>query len=90
MLSSASFSAGSLILGWLIKKSWAGAWSFIAAGLGVGVIMGGFIVMLLDFYHPKGLNGVPFFTRMINEVLFPVGCSLVLYASESLGKRLRG
>jgi hypothetical protein len=31
---------------------------------------------------------VSLLARGINEVLFPVGCSLVLYASEAVGKRL--
>ena len=26
----------------------------------------------------------------INEVIFPVGCSLVLYVAEAMGKRLPG
>ena len=26
--------------------------------------------------------------RSVNELLFPVGCALVLYASDTLGKRL--
>jgi hypothetical protein len=26
-------------------------------------------------------------TRGVNELLFPVGCSVVIYAAEALGKR---
>lgn len=26
----------------------------------------------------------------VNEILFPIGCSLVLYGAEALGKRLSG
>ena len=29
-----------------------------------------------------------FLSRGINEVLFPLGCSLVLYAADAIGKRL--
>ncbi|HEX9941000.1 MAG TPA: hypothetical protein VGG03_03205 [Thermoanaerobaculia bacterium] len=59
-----------------------------ATGAAVGLTFGTAIVALLARAAAKPMGPVDLAARGINEVLFPVGCSLVLYAAEALGKRL--
>ena len=82
------YAALGLILGWMLKKAWSGAWSFMAVGLGAGVIFGGTIIGLMDWHAAKALAPVALATRGVNEILFPVGCALVLYAADSLSKKV--
>lgn len=62
----------------------------LGAGAAIGLTFGVAIVMVLARAAAKPLGPVDLAARGINEVLFPVGCSLVLYAAESLSKRLGG
>jgi hypothetical protein len=77
-----------VILGWLIKKTWGNALAFVAAGFGVSVLFGGIILATMDWYNPQPLAGAALASRGVNELLFPVGCSLVLYAAEALARKV--
>jgi hypothetical protein len=74
-----------LLLFWIGRKAWGGAMAHIAAGLAVGVIFGG-IVLLLTPAVAASTAGL--LSWSINELLFPVGCSLVLFGSSVVGKRV--
>ena len=76
-----------LAVGWLGRRPWGGAAAHAAAGLAVGLVFGGAIVLLTV---PSGaqMSVADLVSRGVNEVLFPLGCSLVLYASVNLGERL--
>ena len=76
-----------LAVGWLGRRPWGGAAAHAAAGLTVGLVFGGAIVALTV---PSGaqLSDADVVSRGVNEVLFPLGCSLVLYASVNLGERM--
>ena len=76
-----------LAVGWLGRRPWGGAAAHAAAGLAVGLVFGGAIVVLTV---PSGaqMSVADLVSRGVNEVLFPVGCSLVLYASVNLGERM--
>jgi hypothetical protein len=79
------------MLGWLSKRSKKAAAPLglhIGAGAAVGLTFGVAIVALLVRASAKPLTPVDLTARAINEVLFPVGCSVVLYAAEVMGKRL--
>jgi hypothetical protein len=73
-----------LIVGWLARRAWAGAGAYAAAGLAVGVVFGGTIVFLTA--APETAEVV---SQTINEVLFPVGCALVLFTAGALAKRIK-
>jgi len=53
----------------------------------VGLVFGGAIVALTV---PSGaqMSVADLVSRGVNEVLFPLGCSLVLYTSVNLGERM--
>ena len=76
-----------LAVGWLGRRPWGGAAAHAAAGLAVGLVFGGAIVVLTV---PSGaqMSVADLVSRGVNEVLFPLGCSLVLYASVNLGERM--
>jgi hypothetical protein len=73
-----------LALGWVSQRPWGGAVAHMAVGFVVGSIFGGTVIALLAASGPEvsATNLVP---RGVTEVLFPVGCSLVLFSAEALG-----
>lgn len=75
-------------VGWLGRRPWGGVRAHVVAGVGIGVIFGGTIVGLMARTAPAPLPTAGLVARGVNEVLFPVGCSIVLYAAEALGKRV--
>lgn len=62
--------------------------AYVGAGAAIGLTFGVVIVIALARASKTPLGPVELAARGINEVLFPVGCSLVLYAAEALGKRI--
>jgi hypothetical protein len=76
------------LIGWVAKRIWGGALAHVTVGLGVGILFGGTILALMDWYNPSPLATAALLSRGVNEILFPVGCSLVLFAAEALGKRV--
>jgi hypothetical protein len=70
------------------KQSWGGALAHTVAGLTVGVLFGGAI---LFFSIEAAAGPIPhsaLIARAVNEILFPVGCALVIFSAEVLGKQL--
>lgn len=77
------------ILGWVTRRE-GGLGHHLGAGAAVGLTFGVAIVMLLARAAANPLGPVDLAARGINEVVFPIGCSLVLYASEALSRRMPG
>jgi hypothetical protein len=73
-----------LALGWVSQRPWGGAAAHMAVGFVVGSIFGGTIVALLAASSPE-VSAASLVPRGVTEVLFPVGCSLVLFSAEALG-----
>ena len=76
-------------VGWVGRHRWGGALAHAAVGLAVGIFFGGVIVSLTYWTAAEPLAATDLFLRSINELLFPVGCSLVLYAATALGEHVR-
>lgn len=74
-------------IGWLGSRPWGGALAHAAAGLAIGIVFGGAILAVTAASVPQP-PAADLVTQGINEVLFPVGCSLVLFAATALGKRM--
>lgn len=74
-------------VGWVGRRPWGGAAAHVAVGLAAGVIFGGTILALMVWAAPEPLPPVGLLARGVNEVLFPIGCSIVLFAADVLGKR---
>ena len=76
-----------LAVGWLGRRPWGGAVAHAAAGLAVGMVFGGWI-LALTISSGVQMSEANLVSRAVNEVIFPLGCSLVLYASVNMGERM--
>ena len=76
-----------LLVGWVGGRAWGGAVAHVASGLAVGTVFGGIILGLTFVPDPGAFSAADLLSRGINELLFPVGCSLVLFSAKSLGER---
>jgi hypothetical protein len=80
------YAALGLLLAWIGKQR-AGAAAHVGVGLVVGIIFGSALIALLSHY--AGATPAPhvLVSQGLNEVLFPVGCSLAIFAAETLGRK---
>ena len=76
-----------LAIGWVGTRPWGGAAAHAATGLAIGLVFGGSILGIALVSAPEPLATAELISRGVNEVLFPVGCSLVLFSATALGKR---
>jgi hypothetical protein len=78
-------------LGAVTKRQGGGSLgAHLGTGAAIGITFGGTILAVLARATITPMTPVDLAAKGINEVLFPVGCSLVLYAAEAMGKRLPG
>src|SRR5919112_1684044 len=76
-----------LLVGWVSQRPWGGAAAHAAAGLLVGLVFGSVEIALASTVAPLPPLA-DLLVEGINEVLFPVGCALVLFSADALGKRV--
>ncbi len=76
-----------MAIAWLARRSWGGLGAHVAAGGAAAILFGVPILVLMSQAAPE-LTAGALAARAVNELLFPIGCALVLYASDTLGKRL--
>lgn len=74
-------------IGWVGRRQWGGAKAHIGAGLVIGILFGVPITGLTYLGATSTPSTVDLISRGVNELFFPVGCSLVLYSAEVLGKK---
>lgn len=75
------------IVAWVQKRTWGGALAHAGVGLLMGAVFGAAILAVMVWLAPKPIPPVELLSRAANEVLFPIGCSFVLYAAEVIGKK---
>ncbi len=73
-------------LGWIGQRPWGGALAHIAAGLTMGVIFGGAMVSITYAAASEPLSAGQVIFMSVNEVIFPVGCSLVLFVAAAAAR----
>ena len=73
------------ILAYAAKRAWGGK-GYILIGLLTGVVCAGLVVGLTLSGSAKTPALAALMSKGVNELLFPVGCSLVLFAAESIGR----
>ena len=80
------------VLGWLLGRLARRAAPTLAGhlrlGALVGALFGGTILWLLIEQAVPALAGPAIAARAVNELIFPIGCSVVLYVADVLGKKL--
>jgi hypothetical protein len=74
-------------VGWVSQRPWGGALAHVAVGLLVGVVFGGAEIALAAGATPPP-STTDLFSEGLNEILFPVGCALVLFSATVLGKKV--
>jgi hypothetical protein len=90
VLKAVEYACLGLAIGWLGRRAWGGLSAHLATGLLVGLVFGGTIVALTYQMSPEPPVTAALVSRGANEILFPVGCSLVLFAATAIGKREQG
>ena len=73
-------------VGWVSQRRWGGAAAHVVVGLLVGLIFGGAELALAAGATPPP-PAADLFVESINEVLFPIGCSVVLFSAGALSKK---
>lgn len=86
-LKAAEYAVLGAFIGYLSKKPALSLWHNLLAGLLIGIIFGGTIVYLMVTMAPEPLPPLGIVTRGINEIIFPVGCSAVLFAAQKIGEK---
>jgi hypothetical protein len=71
---------------WVGRRAWGGAFGHVAAGLVTGIIFGGALLTLTVLAAPPRLPSL--LAKGVNELLFPVGCALVVFIAEVLGSHV--
>ncbi len=85
------YGALGLLLGKLGEKNAPRMGVYAATGLMAGIVFGGITLALTIQQSAQPIPLAGLVSRAINEIIFPVGCSLVLYASTTIGSaRTRG
>ena len=75
-----------LLVGWISQHRWGGLAAHVAVGLLVGVAFGTMELVLAAGATPPPPTS-ELFVEGVNELLFPVGCSLVLFSAGVLGEK---
>ena len=87
-LKAAEYGCLAAALGWIGRQAWAGAPAYGAAGLLAGIVFGGAVLTVVAQSAPIPLSPAALMVKGVNELVFPVGCALVIFAAEVLGKRV--
>lgn len=77
-------------IGWIGRKVWGGLAAHVVTGVLIGLTFGAALLWVMAAASPGPDPLVTVLSRGVNELLFPVGCALVLYASGALARRLPG
>lgn len=89
VLRAAEYATLGAVLTWLAKRPEGTLPRFLMVGLAAGACFGGLVLGTLYAYSDPRLPPTKIAIQATNEVLFPVGCSLILYASNALSRVLR-
>src|SRR4029453_4300818 len=84
----AEFACLGLALHWVGRRAWHSALGHLAVGLLTGVIFGGLFLAVIVQTAPTPLPTPSLLARGVNELLFPVGCALVVFIAEVLRTHL--
>jgi hypothetical protein len=76
-----------LLLGRLSKSATAGLLAHAGTGLAAGLL---FVLPLVFLSARAGLEGTALFEKAIQEIVLPLGCALVVYASDGLNQPVDG
>jgi hypothetical protein len=87
-IKAAEYGALGLALNWVGRRAWGSALGHLAVGLLTGVVFGGLFLAVVVQSAPSPLSTPSLVARGLNELLFPVGCALVVFIAEVLRTHL--
>jgi hypothetical protein len=87
-IKAAEYGCLGLALGWVGRRAWSSALGHLAVGLMTGVVFGGAFLAVVVQTAPTPLSTPSLLARGLNELLFPVGCALVVFIAEVLRTHL--
>ncbi len=73
-----------MLIGWIERRPWGRLLAHALVGLAIGILFGGTILALTYVSAPEPPPAAAIIARGIDEVFFPVGCSLVLFSAQAL------
>jgi hypothetical protein len=76
------------MLGRLDERATATLSTYLSTGAWVGILFGGATLAATAFFSPVASAAADWFARVVNELLFPIGCALILFAASTAGKKL--
>jgi hypothetical protein len=88
VIKAAEYGCLGLALGWVGRRARESVLGHMAAGLAAGVVFGGAFLALVVRSAPIPLSTPSLVARGVNELLFPVGCALVVFIAEVLGSHV--
>jgi hypothetical protein len=83
-IKAAEYGCLGLALEWVGRRAWGSALGHLAVGLMTGVVFGGVFLAVVVQSAPTPLSTPSLLARGLNELLFPVGCALVVFIAEVL------
>jgi hypothetical protein len=87
-IKAAEYGCLGLALNWVGQRAWHSALGHLAVGLLTGVVFGGLFLTAVVQTAPTPLATPALLARGLNELLFPVGCALVVFIAEVLRTHL--
>jgi hypothetical protein len=87
-IKAAEYACLGLALEWVGRRAWGSAMGHLAVGLLTGVVFGGVFLVVVVQSAPVPLSTPSLVARGLNELLFPVGCALVVFIAEVLRTHL--
>jgi hypothetical protein len=87
-IKAAEYGCLGVALHWVGRRAWGSALGHLAVGLLVGVVFGGVFLAVMVQSAPTPLSTPSLVARGLNELLFPVGCALVVFIAEVLRAHL--
>ena len=87
-IKAAEYGCLGLALEWVGRRAWGSALGHLAVGLLVGVVFGGLFLTVVVRSAPTPLSTPSLLAKGLNELLFPVGCALVVFIAEVLRTHL--
>jgi hypothetical protein len=87
-IKAAEYGCLGLALNWVGQRAWHSALGHLAVGLLTGVVFGGLFLTVVAQTAPTPLSTPSLLAKGLNELLFPVGCALVVFIAEVLKTHL--
>jgi hypothetical protein len=87
-IKAAEYGCLGLALNWVGQRAWHSALGHLAVGLLVGVVFGGLFLTVVVQSAPTPQSTPALLAKGLNELLFPVGCALVVFIAEVLRTHL--